>query len=445
MADIVGSLFGLSPDLVRAQLAKENEARAQFMAQNAPAGYGNIVYGASKLGQNIGSAVQGLLGIEDPQLQRATKLEKVLQDTQLEVGADVSDPTKLYPAMIKNLKAAGFDREATQASILAQNEIQDWTKTQADITLSTEKAKSEMFKAKKEKKSSLELAEDYLQETETNLANAISSGEGPEAISKLTAVRDRAKTAVEAAGQEKKSTDALISEALQIQANPNASEKDKKWADEILNRAAPFKQGTALQGKVWDPVKQTYVDLPGSKADMEAVKAEKAKIKGLFSAINSSMNVKQVMEDALKLVRPDTVGIYAYGVGPIPGKASIKGTDSYNLLSAVKTIQSNLGFDKLQAIRDASKTGGALGNVSNKEIEFLQGAVRNLDIGQSEDVLRKNLQAIYESYARLQASLEEDLKEAQESQANRPQNKPATTGGNLVDMLEAERKKRNPG
>lgn len=156
MADIVGSLFGLSPDLVRAQLAKENEARAQFMAQNAPAGYGNIVYGASKLGQNIGSAVQGLLGIEDPQLQRATKLEKVLQDTQLEVGADISDPTKLYPVMIKNLKAAGLDREATQATIIGQNEMQDWLKTKATI--------------KKEERAGLSEAERLIQDIEDSKA-----------------------------------------------------------------------------------------------------------------------------------------------------------------------------------------------------------------------------------------------------------------------------------
>jgi hypothetical protein len=336
---------------------------------------------------------------------------------------------------------------ASKVMMEGYDKMSDWEKQQADIYLTTEKAKGELFKAKKEKKSSLELAEDYLVEAQTTLDNALASGTDPKdpSITKLTDVRNRAKVAVDAAGQEKMSTDALIAKAIQIKANPNASAADTEWANRITAEAAPFKQGAALAGKVWDPTRQTYVDLPGSKADVEAIKVEKTKIRSLFASINSSMNVKQVIEDALALVRPDTVGIYAYGVGPIPGKASVKGTDSYNLLSAVKTIQSNLGFDKLQAIRDASKTGGALGNVSNKEIEFLQGAVRNLDIGQSADVLRKNIQAIYESYNRLQASLEEDLKETQETQSNRPQNKPENTNGNLVDLLETERKKRNPG
>jgi len=145
MADIVGSLFGLSPDLVRANIAKENEARAQFMAQNAPTGYGNIVYGASKLGQNIGGAVQGLLGIEDPTLKKATKLEQVLQITQNNLGEGVTDPTKLYPELVKNLRDAGLEREATQASIAGYGEIQDWNKTQAaikkDEALATKTAK----------------------------------------------------------------------------------------------------------------------------------------------------------------------------------------------------------------------------------------------------------------------------------------------------------------
>lgn len=444
MATIVGSLFGPTPEELMS-LKRREEAQAIREAGQTLGPRGAT---GAAIGTALARGANKLFGLEDPEVKKATDVYNILRTTQQDLGADIQNPEKLYTKLQENFSKAGYSDIAAKVAEEGFSKIQDWKKTQADIYLTTEKAKSELYKAKKEKKSPLELAEDYLVETETNLANAISSGEGPEAISKLTAVRDRAKTAVDVVTQEKVSTDALISKAIQIKADPNASEKDKAWANTVTAEAAPFKQGTALQGKVWDPVKQTYVDLPGSKADMEAVKAEKAKIKGLFSAINSSMNVKQVMEDALKLVRPDTVGIYAYGVGPIPGKASIKGTDSYNLLSAVKTIQSNLGFDKLQAIRDASKTGGALGNVSNKEIEFLQGAVRNLDIGQSEDVLRKNLQAIYDSYNRLQASLEEDLKEAQESQANRSQNKPTTstnTGGNLVDMLEAERKKRNPG
>ena len=442
MAGIVPSLFGPTPEELMA-LRRREEAQA---IQQAGASLGPRGATGAALGTLLGRGANALFGLEDPAIKQATDVYATIQRVQNELGTDVKDPTILYPALAKGFSEAGLPEMANKVMLEGYDKMGDYQKQQADIYLTTEKAKGELYKAKKEKKSALELSEDYLTETQTALDTALSSGIDPNdpSIIKLTAVRDRAKTAVEAAGQEKMSTDALISKALQIKANPNATKAEKDWANTVTAEAAPFKQGAALAGKVWDPARQTYVDLPGSKADMEAVKVEKTKIKSLFASINSSMNVKQVIEDALALVRPDTVGIYAYGVGPIPGKASVKGTDSYNLLSAVKTIQSNLGFDKLQAIRDASKTGGALGNVSNKEIEFLQGAVRNLDIGQSADVLRKNIQAIYESYNRLQTSLEEDLKETQEAQASRPQNKPASTGGNLVDMLEIERKKRKP-
>jgi hypothetical protein len=149
MADIVGSLFGLSPDLVRANIAKENEARAQFMAQNAPQGYGNIVYGASKLGQNIGSAVQGLFGIEDPQLVKAKNIENALQEVQNELGPDnISDPTQLYPTLAKKLSSLGYGNEATQVSLVGQKEIQDWNKKTAEaLKTKTEIENENKFRA----------------------------------------------------------------------------------------------------------------------------------------------------------------------------------------------------------------------------------------------------------------------------------------------------------
>jgi hypothetical protein len=441
MAGIVPSLFGPTPEeLMSLKRREEAQAIQQAGATLGPRGAAGAAFGTA-----LGRGANALFGLEDPAIKQATDVYATIQRVQQELGTDVKDPTILYPALAKGFADAGLPEMANKVMLEGYDKMGDYQKQQADIYLTTEKAKGELYKAKKEKKSSLELAEDYLVETQTALDTALAGGMDPNdpSIAKLTAVRDRAKTAVDAAGQEKVSTDALISKAIQIKANPKSSAADKEWANTITAEAAPFKQGPALAGKVWDSARQTYVDLPGSKADVEAVKAEKAKIKGLFTSINSSINVKEVIGDALKLIRPDTVGIYAYGVGPIPGKLAIAGSDTFNLQKAIKTIQAELGFDKLQAIRDASKTGGALGNVSNKEIEFLQSSVRSLDIGQSDEILRKNIQKIYESYNRLQASLEEDLKETQEAQASRPQNKPASTGGNLVDMLGIELKKRN--
>jgi hypothetical protein len=67
----------------------------------------------------------------------------------------------------------------------------------------------------------------------------------------------------------------------------------------------------------------------------------------------------------------------------------------------IATIQANIGFDKLQAMRDASPTGGALGQVSEKEIAFLQATLGSLDLSQSREQLRDSIQKVQKAYNEL--------------------------------------------
>lgn len=82
------------------------------------------------------------------------------------------------------------------------------------------------------------------------------------------------------------------------------------------------------------------------------------------------------------------------------GKSSegIAGTPAYNLARAIDTIKANLGFQELAAMRAASPTGGALGQVTEKELNFLQSTVASLDQGQDERTLKANLQKVKEHY-----------------------------------------------
>lgn len=71
--------------------------------------------------------------------------------------------------------------------------------------------------------------------------------------------------------------------------------------------------------------------------------------------------------------------------------ASIPGTPAFDLRSDVNTILANAGFDQLQQMRDNSPTGGALGQVSERELELLQSAAQNLETSQSPVQFRRNL------------------------------------------------------
>lgn len=67
------------------------------------------------------------------------------------------------------------------------------------------------------------------------------------------------------------------------------------------------------------------------------------------------------------------------------------GTDAYALAGYLDTIQSNLSFEELQKMREASKTGGALGGIAVKELELLGATMTNLRQGLEGPELKKNL------------------------------------------------------
>jgi hypothetical protein len=55
------------------------------------------------------------------------------------------------------------------------------------------------------------------------------------------------------------------------------------------------------------------------------------------------------------------------------------------------TIGANMGFEQLQAMRAASPTGGALGNVTERELELLQAVQGSLQQSQSREQFQSNL------------------------------------------------------
>jgi len=75
-------------------------------------------------------------------------------------------------------------------------------------------------------------------------------------------------------------------------------------------------------------------------------------------------------------------------------------TDARDVSAELHSLAANLAFEQLQKMREASKTGGALGNVSNAEIELLQNAVASIRQDQSVENLTRQLGIIRESAQR---------------------------------------------
>lgn len=93
----------------------------------------------------------------------------------------------------------------------------------------------------------------------------------------------------------------------------------------------------------------------------------------------------------------------------IPGMitSQIPGTQGYSLANLLKTIRANVGFDKLQQMRDESPTGGALGQVAVQELEYLQAVLGSLEQKQDSATLVDNLNRLKQYLAGRQQRFQE--------------------------------------
>ena len=86
--------------------------------------------------------------------------------------------------------------------------------------------------------------------------------------------------------------------------------------------------------------------------------------------------------------------------GPIASQVAsgVSASARLDAESLVSTIGGNIGFDRLQLMRNESKTGGALGAINAQEMQLLQDVMGSLKLDQSEAQLRYNLERLESIY-----------------------------------------------
>ena len=72
----------------------------------------------------------------------------------------------------------------------------------------------------------------------------------------------------------------------------------------------------------------------------------------------------------------------------------VEGTPAHNLQQTLQSIKANVGFDKLQNMRDNSPTGGALGQVTELELGLLQSVWGALEQSQTKEQFVYNLERL---------------------------------------------------
>jgi hypothetical protein len=363
-ADISG-LFGgaLTPEEQQRQLT---EARASQFAQLAPSQ--QLAFMGYKAGAGLGQGLAQAAGvdIQDPTIKKAAALRQMAQ------GLDVTTTAGLEEYS-KRLQQTGFAGEAAQlGQAIAARKQQD-----AQAALTAMKASREEQTFKREDKLQAELA-------------ALPEGATEDDILKVMRVYGDPKTI--AAGLERSAAKKAEIEAKtqlereKAQQRADEKERDRAFKEEMLRLQASLRQSNS---DIQRTLIQQKIDDLKEKASERADK----KIAAAESAVGAADRIVGKVDEALPLVSGLTTGL-----GSVT--SFIPGTSGANLRSTIETIKANLGFDRLQQMRDASPTGGALGQVAVKELDALQSSVSSLDLNQSPERIRNNLEQIKTHYAR---------------------------------------------
>jgi len=78
--------------------------------------------------------------------------------------------------------------------------------------------------------------------------------------------------------------------------------------------------------------------------------------------------------------------------------SKVPGTDAYDVGAMADTIRANIGFERLNEMRKESPTGGALGQVTERELAFLQNSLANLEQSQSQEQFERSLDVVENAY-----------------------------------------------
>ncbi len=153
--------------------------------------------------------------------------------------------------------------------------------------------------------------------------------------------------------------------------------------ERLTNPNAQPKMPDAPKGFMWGPDGKSMQRIPGGPED-PSINAPAAAVN--LQRLNSQTdNVVAAIDKATGQVAWDSTGVFGQVLG------AVGGTKAMDLRETAKTIKANLGFSELQAMRDASPTGGALGQVAVQELDALQATLASINPDQSEGQLRENL------------------------------------------------------
>lgn len=351
--------MGLSPEQAQAQA---DQQRAMQFAQLDPQ-------------QRIAAGIFGgltrasrALGAKDPMLEQASKMREMAQQFDTTTAEGLMQYAQALQRM-GNIQAA-------QAAAMQARQMME-------VEAKTAKVRQEAVRSEEKNLREVRLREELAalpaDANDDQVREVVRKYGDPDKI--LKAIEDKEKAKLE---REAKLEAQRERQAFQAQ----KAEESKNLRRELAAASAATRNALT---DVQKQIAQERLDaLQSKKQEAEdkkatALKFEEAKAKNVIGIVDNVLP---------KISGLNTAGLVGKSLSFVPG------SDAYDVAKNIETIKANLGFKELSDMRQASPTGGALGQVAVQELNFLQATVANLDVGQSPAQLRANLDKIKKHYNR---------------------------------------------
>jgi hypothetical protein len=380
--NIVAGLFGMTPDMYQRQQYQQELKTGYELAQLDPGAAARAQLGAN-IGQ-LGRGFAGALGIEDPQLKMISTRNAIAQQI------DQTDPESIMKGA-QMLAQAGDQQGAmalAQYARQAQGEMALVQQRRAAEQSSLATAAKTQLSVKQEEQLRDELSKLGPDATQEQILGVVTKYGSPDKVlASLQGSADRQLANQARVDAARVAADARIDAAREAGATRvQIAQMQADARRDIAQMAQSFKQSQAEQPLSSKELQKREASFP------QATSA----IKSFETKSDSFVKDIEKLRD-----HPGLPEITGFAAGRLPG-ITANGRAAQALYDK---IVAKGGFQALQDLRDASKTGGALGNVSNQEGKQLTasfGAIdRRQDVKDVQEALNQAIGDIQGSKTRL--------------------------------------------
>jgi hypothetical protein len=358
MASEIAGLF-TTPEQYQLAQQQAQQAQAMQFAQLDPRAQAQ--YGFYRGGQQLGSAIGGALGGEDPQLKL------ISQRQQFASQLDQNNPESFFKAA--QMAAQSGDTQFAMAIADAGRQLQTGLATARKTTVETERAELSL---KQEKELRDELSKLPSNATDADVLNVVTKyGSADKVLSALQASSDKAAQRELLTAQQTErlaQQERIARERLEAQADQARRDNEAKMERARENNATKAElatiaaEGKAQQNIITNSIREQTLQIRQEAANEKKVAAQRQQ-QGMVSSFDTAIDTLDVIAN-----HPGKKSAVGFGGSQI---SMIPGTDAAGFAAQLETFKAQTFLPQVQALKGM----GALSDAEGKKLTAAVGAL----------------------------------------------------------------------